>query len=263
LGYSSLKEFAVAVLCQTFLPKLASKINCDKTRIYLFPVPKNLLISRIMSITLNKKTGINLKKGSTISLEKNGKQLEEVCIGLNWGAIQQKTFFNLFTNMIDVDLDGSVCLFDSEGNSLDVVYYNSLRSRDGAIRHSGDDTGGDAGVDDGRDNEIIQLQLNKINPKVQEIYFFLNSFKKQDFASIPFSKIRIFEGNAHQVKDVMATFNLSADDKYKGYVSMIMGKLYRKGNSWEFLSIGEPVQAERIERTIEHIKNTYFNKDSA
>jgi hypothetical protein len=27
------------VLCKTFLPKLASKINCDKTRIYLFPVP--------------------------------------------------------------------------------------------------------------------------------------------------------------------------------------------------------------------------------
>jgi hypothetical protein len=43
LGYSSLKKFAVAVLCQTFLPKLASKINCDKTRIYLFPVPKRNL----------------------------------------------------------------------------------------------------------------------------------------------------------------------------------------------------------------------------
>ncbi|MFT5917026.1 MAG: hypothetical protein ACI81T_003539 [Bacteroidia bacterium] len=28
------------MLCQTFLPKLASKINCNKTRIYLFPVPK-------------------------------------------------------------------------------------------------------------------------------------------------------------------------------------------------------------------------------
>jgi pimeloyl-ACP methyl ester carboxylesterase len=39
LGYSSLKKCAVAVLCQTFLPKLASKINCNKTRIYLFPVP--------------------------------------------------------------------------------------------------------------------------------------------------------------------------------------------------------------------------------
>ncbi|MFT5914461.1 MAG: hypothetical protein ACI81T_000950, partial [Bacteroidia bacterium] len=38
---------AVAVLYQTFLPKLASKINCDKTRIYLFPVPYliNLLVS--------------------------------------------------------------------------------------------------------------------------------------------------------------------------------------------------------------------------
>ncbi|MFT5915885.1 MAG: putative transposase, partial [Bacteroidia bacterium] len=27
------------MLWQTFLPKLASKINCNKTRIYLFPVP--------------------------------------------------------------------------------------------------------------------------------------------------------------------------------------------------------------------------------
>ncbi|MFT5915255.1 MAG: hypothetical protein ACI81T_001755, partial [Bacteroidia bacterium] len=52
LGYSSLKKFAVAVLCQTFLPKLASKINCDKTRIYLFPVPKERESNKVLLFLL-------------------------------------------------------------------------------------------------------------------------------------------------------------------------------------------------------------------
>ena len=48
-----------------------------------------------MSIELNKKTGINLSKGSRISLEKDGHKLEEVCIGLNWGSIKKPAFFTV------------------------------------------------------------------------------------------------------------------------------------------------------------------------
>ena len=216
-----------------------------------------------MSISLNKKTGISLKKGSSISLAKNGKHLEEVCIGLNWGAIQKKSFFNLISTAEDVDLDGSVCMFDANGKALDTVYYHNLQSQDGAIKHSGDDTGGDVGKDDGLDNEVIELQLTKINPEVEEIFFFLNSYKRQDFATIPYSKIRIFEGNKKQVKEVMATFNLSAEEKYKGYVAMIMGRLIRKGNTWEFISIGEPVNTPRVDDTIKYIQQRYFAESFA
>ncbi|MFT5618777.1 MAG: hypothetical protein ACI85I_002012, partial [Arenicella sp.] len=35
--YSSLKKYAIAVLSLIFLPRLASKINCDKKVVYLFP----------------------------------------------------------------------------------------------------------------------------------------------------------------------------------------------------------------------------------
>jgi tellurium resistance protein TerZ len=211
-----------------------------------------------MSISLDKKTGINLKKGSTISLEKEGRKLEQVYIGLNWGAIVKKSFFGLKTDTEGVDLDGSVSLFDGNKKLLETVYFGRLRSDDGAIVHSGDDRRGDAGKDDGRDNEIIELQLNKITPRVQQIVFYLNSYKGQDFADIPFSKIRIFEGSRHEVKEVFATFNLSAEAAFSGHVAMVLGKLVRTGSNWEFSAIGEPLKTQKITETVELIQQRYL-----
>jgi tellurium resistance protein TerZ len=211
-----------------------------------------------MAISLNKKTGINLKKGSSISLEKQGKLLEKVCIGLNWGAIQKKALFGLVKTAHSVDLDGSVTLFDKDGNDLDTVYYSKLRSNDGAINHSGDDVRGDAGGDDGIDNEIIEINLTKVAPEVEQIVFYLNSYNGQDFGDIPYSKIRIFEGNRHKVDDVFATFNLSADASFAGNVSMVMGKLIRTRSNWKFEAIGDAVPTKKIQDTIPYIKDNYL-----
>jgi tellurium resistance protein TerZ len=142
-----------------------------------------------MSISLNKKTGINLKKGSSISLEKQGKLLEHVCVGLNWGAIQRKALFGLIKTADGVDLDGSVSLFDKDKNELETVYYARLESTNRSIIHSGDDRSGDVGADDGLDNEVIEIDLRKVAPEVEQIVFYLNSYNGQDFATIPFSKI--------------------------------------------------------------------------
>ncbi len=216
-----------------------------------------------MSIELNKKTGINLSKGSRISLEKDGHKLEEVCIGLNWGSIKKPAFFGLFKETIAVDLDGSVTTYgeqDGKENAIiETVYYKKLRSRDGAIIHSGDDRDGDTDGDDGFDNEVIQIKLNQVNPKVTSIVFYLNSYNNQDFADIPYSKIRIFEGTPTRVQSVFATFNLSGDASFKGYVSMVMGKLVRKPNgNWEFATIGEAIAAKNIDDTILTIQNKYL-----
>ncbi len=211
-----------------------------------------------MAISLNKKTGINLKKGSSISLEKQGKLLEKVCIGLNWGAIQKKVLFGLVKTAHSVDLDGSVTLFDKDGNDLDTVYYSKLRSNDGAINHSGDDVRGDAGGDDGIDNEIIEINLTKVAPEVEQIVFYLNSYNGQDFGDIPYSKIRIFEGNRHKVDDVFATFNLSADASFAGNVSMVMGKLLRTRSNWKFEAIGDAIPTKKIQDTIPYIKENYL-----
>ncbi|MEM9681382.1 MAG: TerD family protein, partial [Bacteroidota bacterium] len=203
-----------------------------------------------MSLDLNKKTGINLSKGSKISLEKDGKHLEEVCVGLNWGAIKRPVFFGLFKETVAVDLDGSVTMYDENKSIVETVYYKKLRSKDGAVIHSGDDRDGDVMGDDGFDNEVIQVKLNQVNPKVQTIVFYLNSYNGQDFADVPYSKIRIFEGSPHKVNSVFATFNLSAEESFKGSISMVMGKLIRSGNNWEFLTIGDAVPAKNIDETI-------------
>lgn len=219
-----------------------------------------------MAIELNKKTGINLKKGSTISLEKAGKQLEYVCLGLNWGAIErreQQSFLGIFKwedrKTWSVDLDASVSTFDAEKNYLETIYYRKLESDDGSIIHSGDDISGDRDGDDDRDNEIIDLDLTKVDEKVETIVLYLNSFKGQDFAEVPYARVRVFEGMRHRVDNVLATFNLASDPQFSGFVSMVMGKLTRKPNgAWDFIAIGDPIPAKNIEETIQHVREHYL-----
>ena len=211
-----------------------------------------------MSISLNKKTGINLKKGTSISLKKEKKKLEKVCVGLNWGSIEKKYLFGMVKGNKAVDLDGSVTLFGANNTALETVYYNNLRSSDGSVRHSGDDLTGDVGGDDGLDNEVIQIDLGKVSQHVQQIVVYLNSYENQDFASIPFSKIRIFEGSPTRVEDVFATFSLSSDSSLAGKVAMIMGKFVRTGDTWEFKTIGEAATTRKVSDTIEVIREKYL-----
>lgn len=203
---------------------------------------------------------IDLKKGAAVNLEmSSGGQLEKVCVGLNWGAIKKKSFFGLLSASEDVDLDGSATIFDANKKLLDTVYFKQIRSKDGAIRHSGDDLTGDEGGDDGLDNEVITIDFTKITNEAHTIVLFLNSYQKQDFSIIPYSKVRIFEGTPQRVDTVLVNFNLSADDTFAGYVSMIMGKFIRQeGANWRFEAIGEPSESVRVFDTVDVIQEKYL-----
>ena len=206
-------------------------------------------------IKLDKKTGINLKKGSSINLEKKGIPLHKICVGLNWGAIRRGALLNAILGSKTVDLDASVSLF-AGNNCVDTVYYQRLVSKEGAIRHSGDDLTGDMDGDDGLDNEVITANLKRLDSRINQIFFYLNSYKQQDFADIPYTKIRIYEGTPKKVSEVLATFNLSSDTSMAGYVSMIMGKLVKQADgSWKFHTIGEAIKAKDIKQTISYEGN--------
>jgi tellurium resistance protein TerZ len=200
---------------------------------------------------------LNLTKGTSLNLKKeNGQQLHRFCVGLNWGAIPKKGFFG--TRYEAVDLDGSVALFDAQNNCQDVVYYNQLQSKDYAIRHSGDELTGDNHSGDKLDNEIISLDLTRIKPEIEQIVFILNSYKGQDFATIPYAHLRLFAGDTKRVKSIFAAFNVAADKKFNGYISMVMGKLYKKGGEWHFHTIGEPTQDATLQQTIETTQRMYL-----
>jgi tellurium resistance protein TerZ len=201
---------------------------------------------------------INLQKGQRINLEKsNGSKLQNICVGINWGAIEKKGWLG-GTKKEAVDLDASCALYDDSKKLLDIVYFGSLKSKDGSIKHSGDDLTGDLGGDDGLDNEIITVNFNNLNPSVSYIAFVLNSFRGHDFGTIPFASIRIYEGTPTIVNEVFATFDIANGANFKGHVSMVMGIFYKKNNEWKFNAIGEPTTDKKLEETINTVTNKYL-----
>ncbi|MEG0695929.1 TerD family protein [Algoriella sp.] len=201
---------------------------------------------------------INLQKGQRINLKKeNGSTLQNVCVGVNWGAIEKKGWLGGVSKEA-VDLDASCILYDENKNVLDIIYFGKLNSSDGAVKHSGDDLTGDLSGDDGLDNEVITLDFSRLNQNVNHVAFVLNSYKGQDFGTIPFASIRIYEGTPKNVSEVFATYNITKGDNFSGHVAMALGVFYKKNGEWKFNALGEPTRDRKLEQTVETIRQNFL-----
>jgi tellurium resistance protein TerZ len=219
---------------------------------------------------------IRLEKGQRINLEKsNGSKLTSFCVGCNWGAITKNTFFGLFSSNVDVDLDLSCLMFDAEGNPVDHIYSplyrfgdrnvglpnGKLDSIDRALHHTGDDREGDQNGDDGLDNEIITVDLNRVDAKVNQIVFFLNIYNNEDFqgdfSEIPYASIRMYEGTASKVREVFASYDVATKSNCVGMRALVMGKLYRRNGEWKFAAIGDAFEDKSIVHTIVRVMKDY------
>ena len=216
---------------------------------------------------------IRLEKGQRINLEKNnGAKLTQFCVGCNWGSIIKNGFLGLGNSVQDVDLDLSCVMLDANGNLCDHISSPLYRkefldqygmppgkvdSNDRALHHSGDDLKGDQDGDDGLDNEIITVDLNKISSSVEQIFFFLNNCGKEDFSQIPYASIRMYEGTPEWVKEIFAQYDVAAESQYQGKTALIMGKLYRRGGEWKFSAIGDAYPDGNLCETIKRIITNY------
>lgn len=207
---------------------------------------------------------IRLEKGQRINLEKNnGSKLTQFCVGCNWGAVTKKAFFGLSSSIVDVDLDLSCLLFDQNGKPIDHIYSSNgkLDTLDHALHHIGEDLTGDQGGDDGLDNEIITVDLTKINPNVNSIVFFLNIYNNNDyqgdFSGIPYAYIRMYEGTPTKVKEVFAQYDVATKTDCAGMRGLILGKLYRRNGDWKFAAIGDAYPDRSIVNTLARVMKDY------
>ncbi len=216
---------------------------------------------------------IRLEKGQRINLEKsNGSKLTEFCVGCNWGAIVSGGFLGFGKTVHDVDLDLSCVMLDADGKLVDHIYSPLYRreflgrygmppgkvdSSDHALHHSGDDRKGDQAGDDGLDNEIITVDLNRVSPKVDRIFFFLNNCGKEDFSQIPYASIRMYEGTPQRVKEVFASYDVAAEPQFRDMTALVMGKLYRRNGEWRFSAIGDAYPDPNLCETIKRIVTNY------
>lgn len=219
---------------------------------------------------------INLEKGQRINLEKsNGSKLTSFCVGCNWGAVMKSTFFGLSQKAIDVDLDLSCLMFDADGEAVDHIWSplyrlgdklpkGKLTSSDGAFHHTGDDLTGDKDGDDGLDNEIITVDLNKVSPNINQVVFFLNIYNNNDypgdFSGVPYAYIQMYESYSAKdlrAKEVFAKYNVATKENCYGKRGLVLGKLYRRNGEWKFAAIGDAFEDKFILNTIVRVMKDY------
>jgi len=222
---------------------------------------------------------INLQKGQRINIERStGEQLMLFCIGVDWGSIEYETkeggFLGIGKKTVvktkHVDLDLSCVMYNSEGHLVDHLYsplyrpellaqfsLNSgkLTSRDGALRHTGDDKKGETDYNEGI--ETIAVDLNLINSEIHKIFFFLNCVGQEDFSRIPYADIQIYEGTPSQINNVYAEFNVASEPVFRGKKALILGELYKKGEKWRFNAIGDAFEDVFLGQTIQRISQNY------
>ena len=217
---------------------------------------------------------IKLEKGQRINLEKeSGAKLTNFCVGCKWGNVEKKSFFGLLSNSVDVDLDLSCMMFDVDGKAIDHIWSplfrfgdrniglpnGKLDSVDRAIHHTGDALKSGPGIDD----EVITVDLSRVNAQVNSIVFFLNIYNNNDyqgdFSGIPYARIRMYEYDRkpENVKEVFAEYNINTMAECAGKRGLVMAKLYRRNGEWKFAAIGDAFEDRSIVNTIARVMKDY------
>jgi tellurium resistance protein TerZ len=87
------------------------------------------------------------------------------------------------------DLDLSCAVYDGNNDRIDCVWYAQLRSKDGAIRHKGDDTVGEETGDD----ETVILDMNQLDEEVQTLFFVVSCFSGENMSKVEKAYWRLFD----------------------------------------------------------------------
>ncbi|MCU1639846.1 MAG: stress protein [Nocardia sp.] len=182
-------------------------------------------------VSLSKDRPVSLAKGQRVTLRKDGGvALTAVRMGLGWDPVK-KGFFG--SRAVDIDLDAWVAMFAGR-NLVDVAYYGQLTSKDGSIRHQGDNlVGGGQG-----DDEVIQVDLTRVSPRVDTLLFVVTSYQGHTFEQVRNAFCRLVDGTTGTE---LARFTLSGG---MAFTALAMAKLYRADGDWKMQALGDGFQAK-------------------
>ncbi|WP_456575708.1 TerD family protein [Blastococcus sp. SYSU D00820] len=173
--------------------------------------------------------GVSLTKGGNVSLTKEAPGLRAVTVGLGWDArTTDGRPFDLDASAIGCGPDGKV------SSDQHFVFFNNLRSPDGAIEHSGDNVTGEGAGDD----EQIKVDLAGAPADLDRVVFPVSIYEAetrgQNFGQVRNAYIRVVNqaDNAE-----IARYDLSEDASTE--TAMVFGELYRNGAEWKFRAVGQ------------------------
>ncbi|CAB1275913.1 TerD family protein [Candidatus Nitrosacidococcus tergens] len=172
---------------------------------------------------------LTLQKGGNLSLSKTDPSLTKIIVGLGWDPRA--------TDGAEFDLDASVFLLGSNDkvrSDSDFIFYNQLKSPEGAVEHTGDNR---TGAGEG-DDEVIKVDLTLIPSDIEKIAFAVTiheaDARKQNFGQVSNSFIRLV--NETTGAEVVR-YDLSEDASTE--TAMIFAEIYHHNNEWKFRAIGQ------------------------
>lgn len=173
--------------------------------------------------------GVSLSKGGNVSLTKQAPGLTAVTVGLGWDL---RT-----TTGTDFDLDASAMVLDASGKIITdqhFVFFNNLRTPDGAVAHTGDNT---TGAGEG-DDEQLQVNFGAMPATAERVAFAVSIYdadsRGQNFGQVRNAYIRVLnQGDGSE----MARYDLTEDASME--TAMVFGELYRSGAEWKFRAVGQ------------------------
>ncbi|WP_107655469.1 TerD family protein [Nocardia suismassiliense] len=159
-----------------------------------------------------------------------GAELSHVKMALGWDPVREPGRFGL--REVDIDLDASALVFSGR-ELLDAAFYGHLSSKDGSVRHQGDNlTGAGRG-----DNEMIDVDLTKLSPEASTVIFVVTSYAGHTFERVRNAFWRLVDGTT----DIELTGgSLRVGGKHTG---MVVAKVQREADVWKFRALGAPIQA--------------------
>jgi tellurium resistance protein TerD len=177
--------------------------------------------------------GVSLTKGGNVSLTKEAPGLQAVTVGLGWDA---RT-----TDGKPFDLDASAIGVGPDGRSVSdqhFVFFNNLRSPDGAIEHTGDNVTGEGAGDD----EQIKVDLAGAPATIDRVVFAVSIYEAegrgQNFGQVRNAYIRVINQSDNSE---LARYDLSEDASTE--TAMVFGELYRNAADWKFRAVGQGYSA--------------------
>ncbi len=167
---------------------------------------------------------ITLSKGQRVDIG-----LQKLGIGLGWDPANTGA---------DFDLDASAFMIGSNGKipaDEFFVFYNNLKSPDGAVESSGDDlTGGNSDGDD----ETLMVDLGRIDPQIEQIVITVTIHayeeRRQNFGQVRNSFIRIYDASNNSE---ICKYEL--DEDFSIETAVEFGRLYKRNGAWRFEASGQ------------------------
>lgn len=175
---------------------------------------------------------INLTKGQGINLTKTAPSLTRIRMGLGW---DRKTSGG---SEFDIDCSVFICGLNQVGepkliSDSHFIFYNNLKSPNGAVEHKGDNR---TGAGDG-DDESVLVDLGLIDASAAEVSFIVTihegAERGQNFGQIHNAYIKLYDdvtGAEVAGYDLDATFSSETAVQF--------GSLYKKEGHWHFKAVG-------------------------